>query len=61
MTQTDKEKIAEAVRILTEVLEEHLERMEKRVPDNAMWMVEKVFEASKVLTSGNPQENDEDE
>ena len=53
----DKEKIAEAVRILAEVLKEHLERMEKRVPDNAMWMVEKVFEASKVLTSDNPQKN----
>ena len=53
----DKEKIAEAVRILTEVLKEHLERMEKRVPDNAQWIVDKVFEASKVLTSDNPQKN----
>ena len=53
----DKEKIAEAVRILTEVLKEHLERMEKRVPDNAIWVVQKVFEASKVLTSDNPQKN----
>ena len=53
----DNEKIAEAVRILTEVLEEHVERMEKRVPDNAMWVVQKVFEAAKVLTSDNPQKN----
>ena len=53
----DKEKNTEAVRILTEVLEEHVERMEKRVPDNAMWVVQKVFEACKVLTSDNPKKN----
>ena len=58
MTLTDKEKIVEAVRILNEVLEEHLERMEKRVMDNPMWMVKKIFEATKVLKPDNPYKLD---
>ena len=47
----DKKKIAEAVRILNEVLEHHLDRMEKRAMANSMFMVQKVMEAHKILTS----------
>ena len=59
MTLTDKEKLDEIAHIFREVLEEHQTRMEKRTMDNPMWIIQKILEAAKLLSSMELYQSDD--